>query len=91
MKLFCIYDKKSGAYQSIVAYPSPGALERDIALVVNDAHSRTLLYTNAADYDLYMIGEWDVKTGEISPAHQFIRCCADLKQVSVPEEVSDSE
>lgn len=81
MKIYCLYDKKSGEYSCIGLYVNRATFERAVASQVNAPGSSSLLATNSSDFDLYCIGSFDVKTAEIVPCHEFICCCNDLKEI----------
>lgn len=80
MKIFCLFDKKAGEYSCLSVYPNIAMFTRSLAPEVNSDNPRNLLCTNAADFDIFCVGEIDSKSGIISPDHQFIMCCSDLKE-----------
>lgn len=80
MKIFCLYDKKSGEYSCLSVYPNIAMFTRSLAPEVNSNNPHNLLTTNSADFDIFHIGNIDVKSGVIDPKHEFIMCCSDLKE-----------
>lgn len=81
MKLFCLFDKKSLEYSCISCEKNVQMFERSLAAQINNARPNNLLYTNASDFDIYCIGEFDPKTASIVPSFEFIRNCSELKEV----------
>lgn len=78
MKVFAMFDKKSGEYFGICLWKKPALYCRSIAPVVNDRNPQNLLHTCPEDFDLYCLGEFDQNTGEIVSAVEFICSAATL-------------
>lgn len=80
MKIFCLFDKKSGEYSCISAEKNLAMFERSLAQQINNPRSTNLLYTNAVDFDIYCLGEFDPQTGNIISSVSFVRNCNELKE-----------
>lgn len=80
MKVFAMFDKKSGEYFGICTWKNAALYCRSVTPVVNDSAPQNLLYSHSADFDLYCLGEFDQKTGELISAVEFICSASDLKE-----------
>lgn len=65
MKLFSVYDSKAEAYLPIFQSATIGTAIRTFEQAVNEESSP--FHKHAADYTLFMIGEYDEQTGIVSP------------------------
>lgn len=67
MKYYAIFDKKSGAYMETM-FPARNTAEaiRSVQTTVNDP--KTNLYLYPADFQLYLIGDYDPLRGIMEPA-----------------------
>lgn len=83
MKIFCLFDKKSGEYSCLTLYPNYAMFARSIMPEVNSDNPHNLLATNSADFDIYCVGTFDVRSGEIEVCHEFIANCSELKERSL--------
>lgn len=79
MKIFAMFDRKSGEFFGICTWKNSALYMRSVAPVVNDPNPQNLLHSNSADFDLYCLGDFDQKSGEITPTFEYICSAADLK------------
>lgn len=77
MKIYSIFDRKAGYHSSVTCYENDDLFKRAVSDLVNA--KGILLSTHADDFDLYSLGEFDSKTGVVSPEMTFICGAASLK------------
>lgn len=63
MKIFSIFDKKSEGYKPPFACPTIGQAERSFLDACNE--EGTDLHKHPEDYQLWMVGTFDIYSGEI--------------------------
>lgn len=78
MKIFAMFDKKSGEYFGICLWKNSALYCRSVSPIVNDPNPQNLLHTCPTDFELYCLGEFDQRTGEIISALEFICSASDL-------------
>lgn len=79
MKIFCIFDKKSGEHFGFSVWPNVEIYKRSLHADVNDSNPRNLLASHPSDFELFCLGDFDVKSGEIQYAREFLCNVSDLK------------
>lgn len=80
MKIFALYDKKSAEYFALSVYPNFAMFKRSVYPEVNSTNPHSNLANFPEDFDIYCLGEFDPKTGSISPSAEFVANCLDLKK-----------
>lgn len=80
MKLCCLYDKKTTEHSCLAVLPNVDVFKRSVATELKICNPNSILVSCPHDFDLYVIGEFNVKTGVIDPCHEFICCAAELKE-----------
>lgn len=65
MNIYSIKDTKLGSMGRLMESPNLPVIIRDLKEVVNQ--DGTTLNKNPEDYQLFQVGEWDEKSGEITP------------------------
>lgn len=64
-KIFAIFDKKALVYLSPMCFHNKGLALRFFGEICND--SKTDMYKYPADFSIWIIGDWDERTGHINP------------------------
>lgn len=64
MKLCSIYDSKAGAWLNPMSFQSTGQAIRSFGDAVNDGKSE--FWKHPEDYTLFVVGEFDQLTGELT-------------------------
>lgn len=77
MKLFSVFDKKTGIYNQPFSQPTPGAAERVIRNELGNPDSMLSKYP--ADFELYQVADMNEQTGEVTPAKSFMCNLEQLK------------
>lgn len=62
-KLYIVYDSKSETYTAPTAHPAQGQAKRSFADAVNSGQG--VIAQHPADFTLFEIGDFDVRTGEV--------------------------
>jgi len=65
LQIFAVFDKKAIAYSHPTFFAQKGQAIRTFEDAVNDA--QTIFCKHPEDFALFHIGEWDDKTGVITP------------------------
>lgn len=81
MPIIAIRDSVGDVYQHFSSIQSVGAAVRSFTDEVNRASPDNMLYMHAADYELFLLGEFDVVTGRIEVHADKVSLCrgADVK------------
>lgn len=67
MEIYTIFDSKSNSYREPTHAKNQFVLTRELEnLFKNPQHKDNLLVINAEDFSLFKIGEYDLKTGQIT-------------------------
>ncbi|WNK13197.1 MAG: nonstructural protein [Microvirus sp.] len=83
IKIFSVFDKKALAYMQPFYFANKGEAIRALEDITNDSGSR--INKHPADFSLWILGEYDDKTGSIKPLDkpQFLEEAANtLKKVN---------
>lgn len=64
IKVFAVFDLKAGAYMMPFTMPATGQALRAFSDSVNDP--KTGFYRHPGDYELFLIGEFDEISGQLS-------------------------
>lgn len=67
LKTYSILDLKSGAYERPICFKMKGEAVRWFQHVASNEKPDNMLYTNAEDFVMYEIGEFDTERGELIP------------------------
>lgn len=65
LQIFAVFDKKSIAYSSPTFFHQKGQAIRAFEDAVND--SQSIFHRHPEDFSLFHIGEWDDRSGVITP------------------------
>lgn len=79
MKIYAIFDKKGKSYSCVNTAINDDSVVRVLHNEVNSNNPVSLLCTNSADFDLYCLGDLDLRTGVISPDVTFVLNLGTLK------------
>lgn len=82
MKLFAVKDILANEFIQVFPHQSVETAKRELSAVVNNK-SQSLLYQFPTDYQLFCIGEFETKTGLLTPSLDFECLLADLKKNEV--------
>jgi hypothetical protein len=91
VKIFAIYDDKSMAFQRPFPGETAGVVTRSLTDVVNDPNHEFCKYTE--DFILHELGEFDERTGVITPCETgpVVVCrLSALKVTGTPELVDEA-
>lgn len=66
MPIVAVRDSAAGVFQHVQACQSKGGFIRSFADEVNRPAEDNLLYKHPADYEVFLIGEFDSETGRIT-------------------------
>lgn len=72
IKMFSIFDAKAGSFAQPFFAFNEAVAQRNVAIAVRDGTS--LLAKFPADYQLYLVGEFDDGTGEVTPMRPVVVC-----------------
>lgn len=81
-RIYSVYDVKTGVYGMLMLLLTDGEALRVISDEVNSKDS--MLHRHSEDYQLHMMGEFNLNTGEIVTCYppRHVSDCAQLKEVS---------
>lgn len=79
MKLYGIKDTMAGTFSVPFAAENNNVAKRAFAEEANNPNSRVCVFSK--DMDLYSLGEWDTKTGEIKPEVEWLANANEFKEV----------
>lgn len=74
LHVVCVYDKISEAYGIPNFVPSVNSAIRSFTDEVNRPGDDNMLYKHPDDFELYFLGNYDDKLGDISPDKQRLLC-----------------
>ena len=79
-RLYSIKDNKVGSFGTVHACNNKVDVIRELEQVVNEPTNKIGMYPE--DFDLYMIAEFDMETGKITPTTnpEFVTNCYSLKR-----------
>lgn len=87
MKMYTIKDNVAGVYLSPNVFPSDMVFKRAICSAVNGPKGSSLLAEYPEDCAAYYLGDFDDKTGVITPVDPvFLFNCVVLKSVEVVDD-----
>lgn len=70
MRIYSIYDRASGLYDSLLLLPADASATRIFLEACGDSRSPISKYPT--DYELWYLGELDTTTGVISPSQSMV-------------------
>lgn len=80
MKVYALFDKKSGSYFSLACWKNDDLYKRSLYSIVNSPVPENLFATHSTDFELFQLGLLDEKSGLLTPDLRFICSAADLKK-----------
>lgn len=83
LEIYAIKDTKVGEFQNPFYQRSKGEAIRSVTAAVNDLRPDNHYAKFANDYELWKLGEFDAKTGQISSNIEHVVNCCDLKETNV--------
>lgn len=80
MKLYCLYDRKSGEYFAVSMYKNDVIAKRDFSGYFNFLPPTSPVRRFPGDFDVYLIADFDDRSGVITPNYQFICSLVDCDE-----------
>lgn len=83
MRVYAVRDNVAGTFALPTFYQSDALIMRDFRVAMADPDfSQTGLVKSSQDYDLFYLGDYDERAGELVPQMPVKLCClADLMEV----------
>lgn len=80
LKVYCLKDNKAGEFAQPFFAQNDAIAHRLLDSSVN-GRKDTDLYLHSSDFELWALGEFDTKTGELKSDVKYLECCVDVRRV----------
>lgn len=80
LEVYCLKDNKVGEFSHPFFCQNQSVAHRILDSSVN-GRKDTDLYMHSSDFEMWHLGEFDTKTGEIKSKVKFIESCSDVRRV----------
>lgn len=81
MRIYSIFDKKAKVFNGLYFAENDVFIQRQFEMVVNDVSQKNNMWRDyASDYDLYLIGDFNLTTGELLTDRSLVVSLLSLKK-----------
>ncbi|QCS36547.1 nonstructural protein [Capybara microvirus Cap3_SP_449] len=74
MTYFTIKDDKTGSFEGLFPFPNIEVAKRNLGYALTHKQMPEIMCEFPADYQLFLVGDLDPKTGVFSPDQKYV-CC----------------